>query len=198
MQAADSAHTTSAGLFDPTVQSIWAALSEGRDPAPAAGRVGWGRVHFDGTKVTLDPDQSLTFNGIAQGFATDLVADMLTEEGLTDTLVNIGEYRGAGGPWRLALQDPDHGDMGLRTVSTGAIATSSAYATRLGDGGHILHPVAAAQWSTVSVEAATATVADSLSTAMVLAPRAQIEDMRAGSGITRITLVDFKGDLTTL
>jgi thiamine biosynthesis lipoprotein len=83
-------------------------------------------------------------------------------------------------------------------LTTGAIATSSPSATLLSEQGHILHSQAKPKWSTVSVEAATATLADSLSTAMVLAPRDQIEAMKEQSDIIRITLIGFDGDLITI
>jgi len=198
MQAADYAHRVSDRLFDPTVQALWAALSQGVNPDAARARVGWDRVQISENRIALGPSQAVTLNGIAQGFATDRIADMLLARGFGDMLVNIGEYRGTGGPFTLALSDPTHGIMGHRTLSDGAIATSSPTATMLGVQGHILHPTARPQWSSVSVEATQATIADSLSTAMVLAPRDQIQIMKERSGIARVTLVDFDGNLSTV
>jgi len=198
MNASDTAYRLTDGLFDPTVQRLWAILAKNFKPTEYFETVGWDRVHFDATKITL-LGQSLTFNGIAQGYATDKVTEVLMAHGLTDVLVNIGEHRGVGGPWHLALQDPDFGVLGQRSLTTGAIATSSPNATRMGAGiSHIIHPTAQPLWSTVSVEAASATLADSLSTAMVLAERDQIEAIRQAAGLTRVTLVDFDGNLTTL
>lgn len=198
IRAADTAFTQSGGLFDPTVQALWSAVSHGQDTTPAIAAMGWEKVQVVADRITLGPAQTLTLNGIAQGYATDLIADMLITHGFTDTLVNIGEFRGAGGPFTLGLSDPLHGVMGQRTLSGGAIATSSPAATMLGEQGHILHPSARAKWSTVSVEATRATVADSLSTAMVLAPRSQVQAIKERADITRVTLVDFAGNLTTL
>ncbi len=198
MQAADSAHSLSDGLFDPTVQPLWEALATGKDPAIATPLIGWDKLQFSAEQITLAPSQALTFNGIAQGYATDLVTAAFTALGLTDTLVNIGEFRSTGGPWTLGISDPTYGILGNRRLTTGAIATSSPTATPLGKNGHILHNHAKPEWSTVSVEAATATLADSLSTAMVLAPRDQVEAIKAQSDIPRVTLIGFDGDLITL
>ncbi|MCG6903476.1 MAG: FAD:protein FMN transferase [Rhodobacter sp.] len=198
LQAADHAHRITGGLFDPTVQPLWLALADGRDPGDALRAVGWNRVRFDLARVALDRGQALTFNGIAQGYATDLITESLAARGLTDLLVNIGEYRGIGGPWRLGLSDPVHGHLGTRTLTGGAIATSSPAAMSLGRHGHILHPAARPQWSTVAVEAPNAMLADSLSTAMTLAPRDQIEAILKAQDGLRVTLVDFDGNLTTL
>ena len=198
MAAADHAYLQTDGLFDPTVQPLWAALAKGGDLTLAREAIGWDRVQFDAAKITLGRGQALTLNGIAQGFATDVVSEALMARGLNKALVNIGEYRGLGGPWTLGVEDPVHGLLGRRNLTNSAIATSSPAATPLGVDGHILHGTARPQWSSVSVEAASATIADSLSTAMVLASRDQIGAIKKKTDIRRVTLVDFDGNLTTL
>ena len=115
---------------------------------------------------------------------------------MTETLVNIGEYRALGGPFKLGLSDPTQGHLGTRTLQDGAIATSSPILP--GSASHILHRSQTPLWSTVSVEATTATRADCLSTALCLTPRDQIAEIRQHPDISRITLVDFDGNLTTL
>lgn len=199
MQAADHAFTVTDGLFDPTVQTLWRATATGENIDVAQRAVGWRRVRFDTQKITLSPGQALTFNGIAQGFATDEITQTLKAHGLQNVLVNIGEFRALGGPWRLGLSDPTWGHLGTRTVTDTAIATSSPGAMSLGRADHILHPVAQPQWSTVSVEATTATLADSLSTALVLAPLDQITTIKQASrDLGRITLVSGQGEVTTI
>ncbi|MEL6450287.1 MAG: FAD:protein FMN transferase [Pseudomonadota bacterium] len=198
MQIADRAHRLTGGLFDPTVQPMWRAISDGGDVQAAAQLVGWDQVHLQDRTVRLAPGQALTFNGIAQGYATDLVSDLLRAHGFDHTLVNIGEYRGQGGPWRLGLSDPQHGLLATRTVSDSAIATSSPLATPLGAHGHIVHAAASPRWSTVSVEADSAALADALSTGLTLADQTLIKAVRTAPGVHRITLVDKTGDLTTL
>lgn len=198
MQAADHGHRLTEGLFDPTIQPLWRALAKGGDTAAARARVGWSRVRCDPARITLGTGQALTFNGIAQGFATDLITEHLAASGLTDALVNIGEYRALGGPWQLAISDPAHGYLGMATLTGGAIATSSPAALLLGAQAHILHPNARAQWSTVSVQADTATLADCLSTALCLAPHDQIAALSDLPEVRRIALVDFDGNLSTL
>ena len=64
---------------------------------------------------------------------------------------------------------------------------------------HIFDPAdkTAPRWSTVSVEAKSAALADGLSTALCMAPRDQIAQVAEATG-TRITLIDDAGDLTRL
>ncbi|MBY6004192.1 FAD:protein FMN transferase [Salipiger bermudensis] len=201
MRLAGRAHDATGGAFDPSVQPLWQALAFGGDVAAARARVGWERITQGGDHIVLAEGQALTFNGIAQGFATDAVAELLAARGFGQALVNIGEFRALGGPWRLGLSDPEHGSLGTRTLNTGAVATSSPAALRLGEETHILDPRGAggALWSTVSVEAESAALADALSTAGCLLPAEALQRAaRALGGVRRITLVTHEGDLRSL
>ncbi|MCB2114774.1 MAG: FAD:protein FMN transferase [Rhodobacteraceae bacterium] len=197
---AASVHAATGGLFDPTVQPLWRALAEGRDPTAARAAIGWGRVGVSAGAITLQPGQALTFNGIAQGYATDRVRDLLAAEGFTEALVNIGEFAALGGPFRIGLADPSAGLLGWRHLASGAMATSSPAAMSVGGGSHILAPDGRAPlWSTVTVEADSAALADGLSTAFCLMDRAVIRKAAdALPGVRGVTLVGPSGDLQTI
>ncbi len=217
-EAADYAYHLTQGLFDPTVQPMWQAAARGRKPADFADVIGWHKVTFTHSHITLAKGQALTFNGIAQGYATDRVTDWLTTNGFERILVNIGEHRASGDAWTLGIEDPTHGVVGHRTLADRAIATSSPLATPVGLHGHIFYPKTATgesqliddsvtdnhktgslpRWSTVSVEATTATLADALSTGAVFAQESLLQKIRQSKGVYRITLIDQKGDVTTL
>ncbi|MGS4944783.1 FAD:protein FMN transferase [Meridianimarinicoccus sp. RP-17] len=199
LRIADRVHHATEGRFDPTVQPLWRALAAGRDPGPARAAIGWHRIRHGAEAITLDTGQALTLNGIAQGYATDAVRAVLRRHGFTRSLVNIGEFAGDGGPWRLGLADPAQGIVLERTLADGAMATSSPGAMTLGPHGHIL-PTAghAPVWSTVSVEADSATLADAASTALCMADRAVIAGIaRALPGLRRITVIDTDGNIAT-
>ncbi len=198
--ASDRVHRLTGGRFDPTVQPLWRALAEGRPIGPARAALGWNRVQVSPRTIRLAPGQALTFNGIAQGFATDRVRDLLAAVGFTHALVNIGEYAAIGGPFRIGVEDPIHGLLGQRALSGGCVATSSPGALTLGPSFHILDPMGRAPlWSTVSVEATTATLADGLSTALCFLDREAIARLsRTGHDLLSVTLVSPDGDLVTL
>ncbi len=201
LAASDAAHRATAGRFDPTVQPLWRALADGGDAVAARRLVGWPRVRFDPARVRLGRGQALTLNGIAQGFAADRVRDLLARAGFTRVLVDIGEFAALGGPWRLGIADPEYGLVATRTLANGAIATSSPGALRLAGGeGHILGPGGEpVRWSTVSVEAGSATLADALSTAFCLMRASEIRAATArAAGVRRVLLVDGDGGVTSL
>lgn len=196
---ADHAFALTGGLFDPTVQPLWRALAEGRDPAVAQTRIGWQRLERNGGTLRLGKGQALTFNGIAQGFATDVVTERLAARGFTRALIEIGEARAMGGPYRMALSDPSHGALGTRSLTNAAMATSSPAALRLGDRTHILGPHGQApKWSTIGIVAATATQADALSTAAVFTDKPRLERLKREAELTTLQAVDTDGNLSTI
>ncbi len=194
-------HAETDGLFDPSIQPLWTALARGEDPTEARRAVGFDRVTFGPERIALGPGQALTFNGIAQGFATDLARAALRARGFTRALVNLGEFAALGGPFRLGLADPARGLVAARNLTNRCIATSSPAAMMLRHTPHILNPRDATppRWSTVSVTADSATIADAASTAFCLMPRSRIRTaLRRLPGRPRATLIARDGTLTTL
>ena len=116
-----SFHAATAGAFDPTVQPLWRLYAthfqSGGDPAgpapdavaAARASVGLDAVHASPDRVVLArPGMALTLNGIAQGWITDRLIDLLRGAGVTSTLVDMGEIR-ALGTWRVGRRRQRHG-----------------------------------------------------------------------------------------
>lgn len=194
-------HAATAGVFDPTVQPLWQALAQGNGVREAARLTGWHKVSVTAQEIRLAPGQALTFNGIAQGFATGMVRAALGRLGLERVLVNAGEFAALGGPFRIGLADPEHGVFAARSLTGRAIATSSPGALRLRGAAHILHPALDRRplWATVSTEAASAALADAASTAFCLMSESEINAAlaRLPAG-TKATLLAQDGSLKTL
>lgn len=194
LDLADAIHRLTDGAFDPTVQPFWQARAQGR---PSTAPIGWRHLRRGGGGVTLKPGMALTFNGIAQGFGADAVKAHLSAHGFDHALIDMGEIAALGGPFRLGLQDPTQGQLATRSLTGTAIATSSPMATLINGQPHILHPKGLPPlWSTVSVEATSAALADALSTALVFLTHDRIMRLRH-PGLIRVTLIDFDGNLQT-
>lgn len=196
LSLAAAVHRASDRLFDPTVQPLWALWAErvsaGGRPSPAelaaTRQLGlWSDVRLDAARISLNPGMALTLNGIAQGFIADRVADLLAAEGLTDILIDTGEHRAlggqpGGGDWPVTLASG--GEQPLRDL---ALATSAPLGTvfdAAGKLGHILDPMtgepASLRWSSITMTARSAALADALSTAACLAQdQAAIDRMLA-------------------
>lgn len=193
LEQARTVHRATGGAFDPTVQPLWRVHAEaalaGEPVAPQAlgtARAATGMesvaVHRNG--ITFGrPGMALTLNGIAQGYLTDRIADLLRAGGLDHVLVDLGEIRATGerrpgAPWRIGLGTADEA-VGL---ADGAVATSEPFGTVMdaaGTIGHIIDPrlgrPTAGTWRRVSVLHPRATIADGLSTGFVLLDRAGID-----------------------
>ena len=193
-------HIATGGRFDPSVQPLWTALAQGRDPGAVRGLVGWRPLEVTEGLIRLSPGQSLTLNGIAQGYATDAVRALLQARGYRDLLVEVGEMAALGGPFRLALSDPDAGILGHFGLKNRALAVSSARATLIGGHPHLLSPHGDAPiWSTVAVEADSAAVADALSTGWSFLRPDQIARAKDRMpGVGRVWLVSPGGELQTI
>jgi thiamine biosynthesis lipoprotein len=130
----------------------------------------------------------LTLNGIAQGFITDHISDILKDAGYQHVLVELGETRAIGShpeqrPWRIGIKDANDPSTlhDLADLDNQALATSGSYGTRFSSDGnfhHLLDPYTGrpgTQWKSLSVIAPTATQADALSTGLSFASAAEIE-----------------------
>lgn len=132
----------SRGAFDVTVQPLWTLYAEaqarGRLPTTAEiqsarQRVGWRNVQLSQTRVSfMKPAMRITLNGIAQGYASDLVRAQLQQSGISHALINTGEWSSlgqadAGRDWMLGIADPHRVDQLIARLRLhgGCVATSA-------------------------------------------------------------------------
>jgi len=180
------------GAFDVTVQPLWELyarhFADGPDNlvGPGAAEIATARALVDfnsiqiGTqKISLSrPGMKITLNGIAQGYITDRVAELLKTHGFENVLIDLGETRGLGhrndgSDWRVGIRAPDGSGKLIRKLAlhNKAIATSGGYGTTFtADGAHhhLFDPKtgrSADRWDSMSVISGDATRADALSTA---------------------------------
>lgn len=191
----DQVHGATDGQFDPTVQPLWQALATNAASGNAQPMIGWDRVRHGSDAVTLQPGQALTLNGIAQGWATDRVAERLRAMEADHVLVQLGETRALGGPFRIGLPGTGHA-----TLQNRALATSEPGAMPLSRASHILSPNGRpALWSAVTIEASDAALADGLSTAAVFLTDAELRKARNSlPGVARIWAVSPDQDITLI
>jgi FAD:protein FMN transferase len=183
------------GAFDVTVQPLWNLYSKhfkapnakaegpaGEVLAAAVERVGYQHLLVNRDRIAFGkPGMGVTLNGIAQGYITDRIIELLRSEGITQTLVDMGETRclgthPSGRPWKVGIADPDQPDHTIRglPVVNQAVATSGAYGFRFDQDGrfnHLFDPKtgkSAHAYQSVTVVAPSATAADALSTAFSL------------------------------
>ena len=204
------------GMFDVTVQPLWKAYADyfaAAHDSPAARaaadsmaatpadlqahihdalkRVDWRKIDIDSQRIRLaQPGMAITLNGIAQGYITDRITQLLAANGIDHALVNMGEIYGlnpdsptASKPWHVGLEDAHQpGSIAARVpVRNQAVATSGAHGTPFTADmrhNHLLDPrqgLSSHRYHSVSVVASDATTADALSTAFSLMPEPAIK-----------------------
>lgn len=195
------------GAFDPTIQPLWALYARHFNAEPAASRgpgraeiedtlahVGWQKVAIDGGRIELlAPGMAVTLNGVAQGYITDKVGELLKARGFEHVLVNMGEQlalgpKWDGNEWRVGIADPKAPSRVLETVplGRGAVATTGGYGCSFDADGRFSHLIdvktggCARFWASVTVLADRATVADGLSTALSVVPAERAPALLSG------------------
>ncbi len=132
LQLARAVSEKSQGAFDVTVQPLWAVFADaqalGRLPTAAAvtqarQRTGWQHVMLDPARIRFtQPHMAITLNGIAQGFAADLVQAHWQRMGIQHALINTGEWAAlgesqTGGHWRLGIADPRDAQKLMKNIT---------------------------------------------------------------------------------
>nr|WP_322997220.1 FAD:protein FMN transferase [Castellaniella sp.] len=110
------------GYFDPTVQPLWDwYVRQGLHPAaaqPDTIRQALATVDYQAIDNRQDrirltrPGMAITLNGIAQGYITDRVTELLRANGLEHAMIDLGEARSLGRPdpsrpWRARPGGPN-------------------------------------------------------------------------------------------
>ncbi|HEX6118413.1 MAG TPA: FAD:protein FMN transferase [Dongiaceae bacterium] len=214
----------SRGCFDVSVQPLWQVYAEHfstprPDPAgPAPDLVRRGAECVDYRSLDIEPSavrlarpgMAVTLNGIAQGYITDRIVDLLKHEGFDHVLADLGELRALGNAgversWRAVIKNPLPGYDGIEIeLGDGALATSGSYGFRFDATGrfhHLFDPrtgICPQRYASVSVLAPDATTADALATACNLMPVESIEGLLRVAGATRAIIVMPEGSITTI
>ena len=215
------------GVYDPTVQPLWQtyfrhftasnpdpAGPSPRDLAAALALVDWRAVEVDTGRNRVSfarPGMGLTLNSGAQGYITDRVTDVLRAHGFDRMLVDMGEPRALsakpdGSAWRIAIANPADPGSTVTTLEVvdKCVSTSGGYGTLFDDAGTFTHLIDTRTGRTapallgVSVVADTGSIADGLSTAMLMAPVERRQDILRSAGGQKAVYVTPQGVISTV
>lgn len=215
----------SGGAFNPAVQPLWntyTAYFAGhpdatRAPAAAAIDAAHRLADFaavDAARRAIGfarPGMAITLNGIAQGYITDRIADLLRNEGFDHAMVELGETRALGAmpdgrPFEVNLMKPGAPRLVDRTVelADASLSVSGGYGLRFGrstEAHHIFDPAtgySANRLLDVAVIAPRATLADALSTAIFVAGEPAAGKILAAYPAARARVTRSDGSTATL
>lgn len=156
------------GYFDITVQSTW------NKENPNKSLVNYKNIIVEDNSIYFKKrGMQITFNGIAQGYITDKIKDIFVEEGIENSLIELGEKYALGDShkningWNVAIE----GHNEVVALKNKAISTSSNNASYFQPNkNHILNPHTLKPenlFNSASIISDTATNADAISTAIL-------------------------------
>jgi thiamine biosynthesis lipoprotein len=201
------------GAFDVTVQPLFAyhrrlgSSAATEVPATLRALVGYRQFALSSRRVGFrQPGMALTLNGIAQGYISDRVADLLRAAGFANALIGLGEtvalgHDATGDAWRVAIADPDRDGQFLARLPLrrGALATSAPAGLTFDAAGkrhHLLEPSSghsAGHYRSLTVLAPNATLADGLSTGLAVTPPDRLRRLLASMPEVGVLAVDRNG-----
>ena len=195
----------SSAAFDPTIQPLWSLYMTGRGADRQAIKkilhaVDFSAIYLNRSAIRFEkPNMAISLNGIAQGYITDRISDLLRNEGYDQAMVELGETRALGAdpdgrPFSVGLINPNRPSqiMSQIPLANASLSVSGGYGFSFPGKGnhHIFNPQtgrSANAFLQVAVTAPKAVDADGLSTALYVAGPAQAPDLiRAVPGAAAI------------
>lgn len=185
------------GAFDVTVQPLWlihANYSKHKninilndEIQKVKNLISYKNLEINKNKIYFKKENmQITLNGIAQGYITDKITQILKQRGFTNVLVDLGEFNSIGGydenrDWNIAT--PYLNDIKYLKLNNNAIASSGGYGTRFDENHHHLFDVntgtSANYVNSVTIKASKAMLADALSTAVFVMSEKQREKIKS-------------------
>ncbi|MBQ4467434.1 MAG: FAD:protein FMN transferase [Firmicutes bacterium] len=211
------------GIFDITIYPIMGAwgFTDGNYRVPdekelkdLLKRVDYSKVvlNEEDLTVTLEDDMEIDLGGIAKGYTSDRIEELMKNCGVEHGLINLGGNvqvignKPDGSDWKVAVIDPQDQEyyVGIVAVSDKAVITSGGYQRYFEQDGktyiHIIdtsdgYPAANGLLST-TVVSDDGTLADALSTSLfVMGPEKAVDYWRANSDKFDMVLVKDDGTL---
>ena len=205
----------SGGAFDVTVQPLWQAYAAAQrnrqlpsddQVSVARAQTGWQFLEIQKDLIRFTrPDMAVTLNGIAQGFAADVIRSRWQAMGIRHALINTGEWSAmgfarGGQPWRLGIADPRDEKRIVKNmaVSGKCVATSAdnqTFFTPDFKHHHIFDPHTGrspTDVASVTVMADSSALADALTKVMFVAGRKDALRL-ARSWAVEVLLIDKSG-----
>lgn len=179
------------GAFDITVyplMELWGfttknyRVPESSEIAEALKGVSYTNVSVNGQQVALTGGSSIDLGGIAKGYTSSRVIQIMKDCGIEHAIVNLGgnvQVLGTktdGSDWRVAIQNPasENSYLGILSTADKAVITSGGYERYFEQDGQVYHHIIDAQTgypsdsdlTSVTIVHSDGTTADALSTAL--------------------------------
>lgn len=212
------------GIFDITiypVMKLWGfstktfAVPSQKQLEKKLALVDASKISYDAKNLTLSFRQKgmeIDFGGIAKGYTSDKVIEVLKSYGIEHAMLNLGGNvdllgkKADGSEWRIAVQDPkkEKDYIGILSVSDCAVVTSGGYERYFEEDGtryhHIIDPSTGCPanhgLASVTIVSKDGTMADALSTSLfIMGKNHAAEYWRANSEAFSVILIEENGTI---
>ena len=179
------------GAFDITIyplMELWGfttknyRVPESNEIVEALKSVSYTNVSVNGQQVALTGGSSIDLGGIAKGYTSSRVIQIMKDCGIEHAIVNLGgnvQVLGTktdGSDWRVAIQNPasENSYLGILSTADKAVITSGGYERYFEQDGQVYHHIIDTQTgypsdsdlTSVTIVHSDGTTADALSTAL--------------------------------
>ena len=157
-------------------------MPESSEIAEALKGVSYTNVSVKGKQVALTGGSSIDLGGIAKGYTSSRVIQIMKDYGIEHAIVNLGgnvQVLGTktdGSDWRVAIQNPasENSYLGILSTTDKAVITSGGYERYFEQDGQVYHHIIDTQTgypsdsdlTSVTIVYSDGTTADALSTAL--------------------------------
>ena len=157
-------------------------VPESSEIADVLKHVSYTNVEVNGQQVTLSDGASIDLGGIAKGYTSSRVIQIMKDCGIEHAIINLGgnvQVLGTktdGSDWRVAIQNPasENSYLGILSTVDKAVITSGGYERYFEQDGQVYHHIIDPQTgypsesdlTSVTIVCSDGTTADALSTAL--------------------------------
>jgi thiamine biosynthesis lipoprotein len=147
-------------------------------------KVDYNNIVISGNNITLKNNAQIDFGGIAKGYTSTKVIELMKENGIENAIVNLGGnvqtlgLKPDGSQWKVAIQSPDNDDtyIGILKTNDKAVITSGGYERYFEENGKKYHHIidsntgypSDSDLTSVTIICADGTTADALSTSLFI------------------------------
>ena len=146
------------GIFDCTIEPVmdaWGFTTQNYR-VPSADelqqlltRVDYKQVRQNGSDVSIPVDVQVDLGGIAKGYTSDRIMQVLADNGVTSGIVSLGGnvqalgLKSDGSRWRVAVQDPENSEENFAVIEIEdeAVITSGGYQRYFEEDGTTYHHI---------------------------------------------------------
>lgn len=162
-------------------------------------KVDYNNIEVDKNTISLKNNAQIDFGGIAKGYTSTKVIELMKQNGIENAIINLGGnvqtlgYKLDGSQWKVAIQSPDNDGtyIGILKTNDKAVITSGGYERYFEENGKKYHHIidsktgypSDSDLTSVTIICSDGTTADALSTSLFVMGKGKSESFYKNTDI---------------